>query len=344
MKKEKVLAILMVAAMGISLTACGGDTKSSDADSANSASSSADAQSSTSSADSSSSTSDTAEGSEELTIAWVDGNLANESNAVCSDAAEAYAKEQGVNFILLDGQGSGEEQVSHCETLIAQGDVDCVIVQPYDASVCQVGVQACIDAGIPVLVTKTTIEDNSICPFVGQDDTVAGEMEMEWMAEQLGGKGNIVVIEGPTGISAAIQRNDGINNVLAEYPDIKVVYTQTGNWNRMKEVSLMETWLQTGEQIDGVVAHNDEMALGAYDALADAGLAGQIPVIGIDGIDAVKESVEAGELNATILQDVETIGQKTVEVAIAMAKGEEVEDVYNVDPVLLTKDNIADYM
>ena len=263
---------------------------------------------------------------------------------MCSDAAEAYAKEQGVNFILLDGQGSGEEQVSHCETLIAQGDVDCVIVQPYDASVCQVGVQACIDAGIPVLVTKTTIEDNSVCPFVGQDDTVAGEMEMEWMAEQLGGKGNIVVIEGPTGISAAIQRNDGINNVLANYPDIKVVYTQTGNWNRDEGMSLMETWLQTGEQIDGVVAHNDEMALGAYDALADAGLAGQIPVIGIDGIDAAKESVEAGELNATILQDVQTIGEKTVEVAIAMAKGEDVEDVYNVDPVLLTKDNIADYM
>ncbi len=341
MKKEKVLAILMTAAMGISLVACGGSGNS-DADSASSAADSASSASSADSADSTSASS--GEGSGELTIAWVDGNLANESNAVCSDAAEAYAKEQGVNFILLDGQGSGEEQVSHCETLIAQGDVDCVIVQPYDASVCQVGVQACIDAGIPVLVTKTTIEDNSVCPFVGQDDTVAGEMEMEWMAEQLGGKGNIVVIEGPTGISAAIQRNDGINNVLANYPDIKVVYTQTGNWNRDEGMSLMETWLQTGEQIDGVVAHNDEMALGAYDALADAGLAGQIPVIGIDGIDAAKESVEAGELNATILQDVQTIGEKTVEVAIAMAKGEDVEDVYNVDPVLLTKDNIADYM
>ena len=150
-----------------------------------------------------------ASAAENYKIAWVDGNLANESNAICTDAAKAYAEENNVDFTLLDGQGSGENQVSQIETLIAQG-VDCIIVQPYDAAACQVGVEAAIDADIPVLVTKTTIEDNSSCPFVVQDDTVAGEMEMEWMAEQLGGKGNIVIIEGPTGISAAIQRNDGI--------------------------------------------------------------------------------------------------------------------------------------
>ena len=267
-----------------------------------------------------------ASAAENYKIAWVDGNLANESNAICTDAAKAYAEENNVDFTLLDGQGSGENQVSQIETLIAQG-VDCIIVQPYDAAACQVGVEAAIDADIPVLVTKTTIEDNSICPFVGQDDTVAGEMEMEWMAEQLGGKGNIVIIEGPTGISAAIQRNDGIEKTLEKYPDINVLHTQPADWNRDEGMSLMETWLQEGKEIDGVVAHNDEMALGAYDA-----------------IDAAKKSVAAGELDATVLQDVETIGKKTVEVAIEMCKGEKVDDVYNVDPVLLTKDNIADYV
>ena len=167
---------------------------------------------------------------------------------------------------------------------------------------------------------------------------------MEWMAEQLGGKGNIVIIEGPTGISAAIQRNDGITKTLEKYPDITVLHTQPADWNRDEGMSLMETWLQEGKEIDGVVAHNDEMALGAYDAIADAGKAGEIKVIGIDAIDAAKKSVAAGELDATVLQDVETIGKKTVEVAIEMCKGEKVDDVYNVDPVLLTKDNIADYV
>ncbi len=277
-----------------------------------------------------------------LTIAWVDGNQANESNAVCVDAAKAYAEENGIELLVLDGQGNGENQVSQVENVIQQG-VDAIIVQPYDAAALQVGVEEAIEAGIPVLVTKTTIEDNSICPFVGQDDVVAGQMEMEWMAEQLDGKGTIVIIEGPTGISAAIQRNDGITQTLEKYPDITVLHTQPADWNRDEGMNLMETWLQEGEEINGVVAHNDEMALGAYDAIADAGKAGEILVIGIDAIDAAKASVAAGELDATVLQDVETIGKKTVEVAAAMANGEEVDDVYNIDPILLTSENIADY-
>lgn len=342
MRKRNIMAILVAAALGLSLTSCGSAESTAKSESASSAKSESAGASSSASAASSASGTSSSGGDEKFTIAWVDGNLANESNAVCSDAAKAYAESQGMEFLLLDGQGSGETQVSQCETLIAQG-VDCVIVQPYDAAACQVGVQACIDAGVNVLVTKTTIEDNSICPFVGQDDVVAGEMEMEWIAEKLGGKGNIVIIEGPTGISAAINRNDGIENVLKNYPDINVLHTQPADWNRDEGMALMETWLQTGEQIDAVVAHNDEMALGAYDAIADAGLAGQIYVIGIDAIDAAKKSVADGELDATVLQDVETIGQKTVEVAIAMCKGEKVDDVYNIDPILLTKDNVGDY-
>lgn len=280
---------------------------------------------------------------EGLKITWVDGNQANESNAVCVDAAKAYAEEQGVEFKVLDGQGSGETQVSQVETAIQEG-VDAIIVQPYDAAALQVGVEEAIEAGIPVLVTKTKIADNSVCPFVGQDDVVAGEMEMEWMAEQLGGKGNIVILEGPTGIDAAISRNDGIKKTLEKYPDIKVLESQPANWNRDEGMALMETWLQSGEEINAVVAHNDEMALGAYDAIVDAGKQDQIKVIGIDAIDAAKESVAAGELDATVLQDVQTIGQKTIEVAIAMANGEDVDDVYDVPPVLLTKDNIENYM
>ena len=110
-------------------------------------------------------------------------------------------------------------------------------------------------------------------------------------------------------------------------------------------MNLMETWLQTpeGEQINAVVAHNDEMALGAYDAIADAGKAGEIFVIGIDAIDAAKTSVAAGEMDATVLQDVESIAKKTIDVALMMAKGEAVDDVYNIDPILLTSDNIAEY-
>ncbi len=279
---------------------------------------------------------------EPLTIVWTDGNLANENNAMCTDVAKAYAAELGLNFILLDGEGTGVAQVDHCETWIAQG-ADCIIMQAYDAAACQAGVEMCIEAGVPVMCAKTMLEDNTLCPFVGQNDVDAGVMEMEWIAEALGGKGTIVILEGPTGNSAAIQRQDGITQVLANYPDITVLHTQTANWNRDEGMNLMETWLQMGDQIDAVVAHNDEMALGAYDAIADAGKAGEILVIGIDAIAAAKESVANGEMDVTILQDVETIAKVAIDTAVKLAKGEEVEHFNYVAPVLLTQETVGNY-
>ena len=341
---KKLIALLLALVMVVGLVACASssDDTTADGDTATDTTETTDTTEDTTDTTEDTTTEDDASG-DTLTIAWTDGNLANENNAMCTDVAKAYADELGIDFILLDGEGNGENQVAHCETLIAQG-VDCVIMQAYDAAACQAGVEMCIDAGVPVLCAKTMLEDNTLCPFVGQNDTDAGEMEMQWIADQLGGKGNIVVLEGPTGNSAAIQRNDGINNILANYPDINVLYTQTGNWNREEGMALMETWLQMGEQIDAVVAHNDEMALGAYDAIADAGKAGEILVIGIDAIQAAKESVAAGEMDVTILQDVETIAKTAIDTAVKMANGEEVEQFTYIAPVLLTKDTVGDYM
>lgn len=340
---KKLIALLLALVMVLGLVACASNSDTTtDTDKPAETTDTEDTTTDTEDADTTED--DTAAtDSDALTIAWTDGNLANENNAMCTDVAKAYAEELGINFILLDGEGNGENQVAHCETLIAQG-VDCVIMQAYDAAACQAGVEMCIEAGVPVLCAKTMLEDNTLCPFVGQNDVDAGEMEMQWIADQLGGKGNIVVLEGPTGNSAAIQRNDGINNILANYPDINVLYTQTGNWNREEGMALMETWLQMGEQIDAVVGHNDEMALGAYDAIADAGKAGEILVIGIDAIQAAKESVAAGEMDVTILQDVETIAKTAIDTAVKMANGEEVEQFTYIAPVLLTKDTVGDYM
>ena len=337
---KKLIALMLVLVMCLGLAACAASSSDTPAADTKTPSAATETPATETPADEEQTTEPSDE--KKLVIAWTDGNLANENNAMCTDFAKAYAAEKGVDFILLDGEGNGENQVAHCETLIAQG-VDCVIMQAYDAAACEAGVELCIEAGMPVLCAKTMLENNTLCPFVGQNDTDAGEMEMQWIADQLGGKGNIVILEGPTGNSAAIQRNDGIHNVLANYPEINVLYTQTGNWNREEGMALMETWLQMGEQIDAVVAHNDEMALGAYDAIADAGKAGEILVIGIDAIQAAKESVAAGEMNVTILQDVETIAKTAIDTAIKLAKGETVEQFTYVAPVLLTKETVGNY-
>lgn len=318
---KKFLCALLSLAMLLSLVACGNTSQDQ------------------------SSESNTEDSSEENTILIGISipNKANEANMNMIQGIEDYVKDMSnVELLILDAEGKGENHMKHAETFISR-EVDVALIGPYDASAGQPAVEALLEAGIPTITLKAEISDNSICPYVGQDDAVAGEIEMQWVADQLDGKGNIVIIEGPIGNSAQILRNEGIYKVLENYPDINVLYTQTGNWNREEGMSLMENWLQTGAQIDAVVAHNDDMALGAYDALVDAGLDGEILCIGIDAIAAAMQSVAAGELDATVLQDSYGIGAKGIEVALKAVAGETLESTYYIDPVLLTIDNIGDY-
>lgn len=318
---KKFLCALLSLAMLLSLVACGNTSQDQ------------------------SSESNTEDSSEENTILIGISipNKANEANMNMIQGIEDYVKDMSnVELLILDAEGKGENHMKHAETFISR-EVDVALIGPYDASAGQPAAEALLEAGIPTITLKAEISDNSICPYVGQDDAVAGEIEMQWVADQLDGKGNIVIIEGPIGNSAQILRNEGIYKVLENYPDINVLYTQTGNWNREEGMSLMENWLQTGAQIDAVVAHNDDMALGAYDALVDAGLDGEILCIGIDAIAAAMQSVAAGELDATVLQDSYGIGAKGIEVALKAVAGETLESTYYIDPVLLTIDNIGDY-
>lgn len=283
------------------------------------------------------------EGAGSIKIGWTDANLSNESNAICADAAVARAKELGVELIVNDGEGTSDKQIAQCESFVSQG-VDVVIISPFDFDACVTAAQVCVDAGIPVFVAKGLIADMSVVEtYVGSNDYNAGTMEMQYIADLLNGEGNIVIIEGPTGVTGAVLRNEGINDVLAENPGINVLYSQPADWYRDRAMELMENWLQLGADIDAVVAHNDEMALGAYDALEAAGIT-DVPVIGIDGIQAAVESVGAGKMKASILQDSKTIGSKAIDVAIDLANGKTVEEEYDIPYQLIEKENYTDFL
>lgn len=281
---------------------------------------------------------------DKIVIGWTDANLSNESNAICANAATEYAKQfDNVEFIVNDGEGTADNQIAQCEAFVAQG-VDAVIISPYDFDACVTAAQVCVDANIPVFVAKGLIADMSVVEtYVGSNDFNAGTIEMEYIADLLKGKGNIVVIEGPTGVTGAVLRNDGIAETLKKYPDIKTLYSQPADWYRDKAMGLMENWIQLGADIDAVVAHNDEMALGAYDALEAAGIT-DVPVIGIDGIEAAVVSVGEGKLAASILQDSKTIGEKAIDVAIDLANGKTVEKEYDIPYQVITKDNYKDFL
>ena len=163
------------------------------------------------------------------------------------------------------------------------------------------------------------------------------------MADELGGKGNIVVIDGPNAHSAQLDRSQGINEVLENYPDIKIIAEQTANWDRAEAMTLMENWLQMGDQIDGVVAQNDEMAIGALKAIQAANKQDSIKVVGIDAIADALTLVESGELIGTVYQDAVGQGAGAVEAAIKAVNGESLEKETLIPYKLVTVDNLDEF-
>lgn len=143
------------------------------------------------------------------------------------------------------------------------------------------------------------------------------------------------------GQSAQLERSEGINNILAKYPDIKVLAEKTANWSRSEAMTVMENWLQAFDKIDAVVGENDEMALGARQAIEAKGL--DIPTIGVDGITDALNAVEKGTLIASIFQDGAGQGSKALEVAVSAAKGNTVDKEYWIDFEPVTKDNVAEF-
>lgn len=159
------------------------------------------------------------------------------------------------------------------------------------------------------------------------------------MADHLGGKGNIVVLQGPLGQSGEIDRTKGIKQVLAKYPDIKILAMDTANWKRDEAVNKMKNWISGfGDQINAVVAENDDMGLGALQALKESGRT--VPIVGIDGIEDGLNAVKSGEFIGTSLQNGTVELSAGLAVANALAKGEET----NTKPVYImpaiTKDNV----
>jgi inositol transport system substrate-binding protein len=270
-------------------------------------------------------------------------NLQNEFIINIQDKLRARAEEMGVELIEVDGQGKAENQIAQVENFISQ-KVDAIILNPFDRDGSAPAVDKAVAANIPIIVVNAQVSNlDKATAYVGSDDEDAGRIEMQYMADQLGGKGNIVIIHGANGHSAEVGRTKGNREVLAKYPDIKVLAEQTGNWDRAQSLTLMENWLQKFPDIDGVVAQNDEEGLGAYKAIEAAGRQDEIIVVGIDAIPDALEAVEAGEFGATVFQDAGGQGAGAVDIAIKAINGEKVEPITYIPFQLVTKENLADF-
>ncbi len=254
------------------------------------------------------------------------------------EGMEAYAKANGIELLWNSANLDVSTQANQMDQLI-NAKVDAVVVVPVQADSLQPQVAAAKAAGVPIIPVNAALNNPDISGNVQPDDVKAGAEEMQMMVDELGGKGNIVVLQGPLGQSGQIDRQKGIDQVLADNPDIKVLAQDTANWKRDEAVNKMKNWISAyGDDIDGVVSQNDDMGLGALQALKESGK--KIPVVGIDGIEDGLKAVESGEFIGTMLQNGTVELSAGLAVAAAIARGEEV----NTEPVYLmpkiTQENV----
>ncbi|SEH76742.1 monosaccharide ABC transporter substrate-binding protein, CUT2 family [Mycolicibacterium rutilum] len=255
------------------------------------------------------------------------------------EGMEAYAKDNNIELVWNSANLDVSTQASQVDSYINQG-VDAIIVVPVQADSLAPQVSAAKAKGIPLVPVNAALDSPDVAASVQPDDVAAGAQEMQMMADRLGGRGNIVVLQGPLGQSGELDRSKGIEQTLAKYPDIKVLAKDTANWKRDEAVNKMKNWISGfGPQIDGVVAQNDDMGLGALQALKESGRTG-VPVVGIDGIEDGLNAVKSGEFIGTSLQNGTVELSAGLAVANALAKGEQV----NTKPVYImpaiTKDNV----
>jgi len=261
------------------------------------------------------------------------------------DAMTTYAESQpGVELIAVDSKEDVATQLGQVENFVAQG-VDAIIIIPANTDAADPMTKAAQDAGIP-LVYVNRIPSNlpEGVAYVGSDSIQAGIMQAEWLAEKLGGKGNVVIMNGDLAQEAAQKRTEGEKQVFATFPDIQIIKEDTASWDRAQGLALMENWLSTGDQIDAVASNNDEMAIGALQAIEAAGLLGKILVGGVDASPDALAEMDKGRLNVTVFQNAKGQGEGGIQAAIALARGEKIEQITWVPFELVTPENYKDFM
>ncbi|MEW9672250.1 sugar ABC transporter substrate-binding protein [Ammoniphilus sp. 3BR4] len=267
------------------------------------------------------------------------------------DEINKYDKEHDdVEVKMVDAKNDSGKQLSQVETFVAQG-VDAIIINPVDTSAVGPMVDAANAANVPVVIVNRMPGDDvlsKIYAYVGSESTQAGTMQMEKVVELLGGKGNVAILTGELGSESQIKRTQGNKDILAKNPDIKLVREQTAMYQRAEGMKVMENWIQSGDQLNAIVANNDEMAIGAIMALEAAGKLDGVVVAGIDGTPDALEYVKSGKLNVSAFQDPMGQGKGAIEAAVKAAKGEKLEgaegNIVNVPFELITKENVETYI
>lgn len=270
---------------------------------------------------------------DQITIGLSLSTLNNPFFVSVEEGVAQTAEENGSQVRSLDAQDDSAKQLNDVNDLIQQG-VDILLINPVDSAAIAPAVESANGAGIPVITIDRDSDGGQVVSMVASDNVEGGQMAAQYIIDQVGENANVVQLEGTPGASATRERGEGFTNVAES--SLNVLDSQTANFNRAEGLSVMENLLQSHQDIQAVFSQNDEMALGAMEAINAAGLQDEIIVIGFDGTEDAISSIQQGELDATIAQQPEEMGRLAVQTAYSYYQGEKQEDIIK-SPLELVK-------
>lgn len=305
MKMRKIAALALAAVMALGLVGCGAASIEGENEAE---------------------TTESGNGSIGLSVS----TLSNPFFVTLAEGAEAKAEEVGAELIVVDAGDDAAKQTSDIEDLISK-KISVLIVNPVDSDAVAPAVETAISKGIKVISVDRVVNGVEVDCSIASDNVAGAEMATEYLVELLGEGAEVAELEGVTGASATIDRGEGFHNVADE--KLNVVAKQTASFDRAEGMSVMENILQAQPNVKGVFAHNDEMALGALEAIGSK----DIVVVGFDATDDALASIKNGGMAATIAQQPDLMGATAVETAMKLINGETVEKELPVEVKLVTE-------
>lgn len=280
---------------------------------------------------------------ESYNLALIIPDMTNPFWIYMKEGAEKVAGEYGATIEALAPMEAYnvEDQIRIMEDLVEK-KVDAIILVAADSNGVIPGVEVANEAGIPVITSNTKVFGGEVVTFVGYDNVEAMYTVAKYVLEDLGGEGKVVLLEGTPGTQTGADRTSGMQKAVEEYLGIEVLASQNADFLRATGMSVMENLLQRFPEIDAVICANDEIALGAIEAISAAGREGEMKVVGFDGNKDAYMAIVQGRIFATLDQNPWAQSGLGVEAAIDYLNGEEVSDFISVDYRLVTGDNVVE--
>lgn len=277
-------------------------------------------------------------------VGFAISSFQNDFFVTLADGAKEAAASAGIDLVVADAGGDAAKQASQVEDFITQ-NVAVILLNPVDSDAIVPSVEKANAAKIPVITVDRGASGGEVVSHIASDNVAGGSLAGEYLFTVMGGSGKVIELEGIAGTSAARDRGAGFQQALdAAAGKIERVAKQTANFKRDEGLTVAQNLLQAQPDATGIFAHNDDMALGAVEAVAAAGMAQTTFIVGFDAAPDAILAIKDGKMAGTIAQQPALMGKLAVETAAKVAKGETVEKSIPVEIALVSKDNVDQFL